>query len=153
MQSDLPLADVKTMDDVVSDTSARDRFSMVLYGTFGLLALVLAAVGIYGVMAFQVAQRTREIGLRMAVGADRRHVIAMVLRNGLALVGCGLVLGSFGALLVSLILRRMLYGMEGISFAVLAAVAGTLLAAAMLGCYFPARRAAKVDPISALRCE
>jgi putative ABC transport system permease protein len=153
MQSDLPLADVKTMDDVVSDASARDRFSMVLYGMFGFLALMLAAVGIYGVMAFQVAQRTREIGVRMAVGADRRQVVGMVLRKGLALVGCGLVLGSFGALLVSLILRSMLYGMEGINFAVLATVSGTLLAAAMLGCYFPARRAAKVDPISALRCE
>ena len=112
-----------------------------------------AAVGIYGVMAFQVAQGTREIGLRMAVGADRRQVIGMVLRKGLTLVGCGLVLGSFGALLVNLILRRMLYGMEGINFAVLAAVSGVLLAAAMLGCYFPARRAAKIDPISALRCE
>lgn len=133
--------------------SARDRFSMVLYGMFGFLALVLAAVGIYGVMAFQVAQRTREIGLRMAVGADRRQVIGMVLLKGLTLVGRGLVLGSFGSLLVSHILRSMLYGMEGINFAVLAAVSGTLLAAAMLGCYFPARRAAKVDPISALRCE
>ncbi len=153
IRPDLPLADVKTMDDVLQDVSARDRFLTLLYGSFGVLALALAAVGIYGVMAFMVAQRTHEIGLRMAVGAGRERVLGMVLREALLLAGAGLLLGLGGAYLAGAVLRRMLYGVGGMDLGVLLVVAATLLTAAVLAAYLPARRAAKVDPVVALRYE
>ena len=153
MESDLPLANVKTMDQIVDDRLAGDRFSTVLYGGFAGLALLLAAVGIYGVMAFAVAQRTHEIGLRLALGARREQVLSMVLREGTALALIGLGLGLGGACLVGRALQSMLYDVKAIDFGVFAVVAITLLASAIVACFLPAWRAARVDPMVALRYE
>jgi len=153
MESDLPLANIKTMDQIVDDRLAGDRFSTVLYGGFAGLALMLATVGIYGVMAFAVAQRTHEIGLRLALGARRDQVLSLVLREGTALALIGLGLGLGGACLVGRALRSMLYGVKAIDFGVFAVVAITLLASAIVACFLPAWRAARVDPMVALRYE
>jgi putative ABC transport system permease protein len=153
MESDLPLANVKTMDQIVDDQLAGDRFSTVLYGGFAGLALVLAAVGIYGVMAFAVAQRTHEIGLRLALGAGRNQVMRMVLNEGALLALVGLGVGSIGAYLVGRVLKNLLYGVAEIDFTVISCVALTLLIAALVASYVPAWRAAKVDPMMALRYE
>jgi putative ABC transport system permease protein len=153
MEADLPLANVKTMDQIVDDRLAGDRFSTVLFGGFAGLALLLAAVGIYGVMAFAVAQRTQEIGLRLALGAGRGRVMTMVLSEGALLASMGLGIGVLGAWLVGRVLKNLLYGVAAMDFGVFAGVALTLLTAAVAASYVPARRAARVDPIVALRYE
>jgi len=153
MESDLPLANVKTMDQIVDDQLAGDRFSTVLYGGFAGLALLLAAVGIYGVMAFAVAQRTHEIGLRLALGAGRSQVMRMVLNEGALLALVGLGVGSIGAYLVGRVLKNLLYEVAAMDFAIISCVALTLLIAALVASYVPAWRAAKVDPMIALRYE
>jgi len=153
MDRDLPIADVQTMEQIVDESRASDRFQTILYGTFAGLALLLAAIGIYGVMGFAVAQRTREIGLRMALGAARQTVVALIVKEGmvLALVGSGL--GLVGALFVGRAMKSMLYGVGAIDIVAFGAVAIVLLAAALLACFIPARRAANVDPMVALRYE
>lgn len=148
---DLPIAQVKTMQAVVNDRLANDRFSTLLYGAFAVLALLLAAVGIYGVMAFAVAQRTHEIGLRMALGAAPTQVLGLVLREGAILAGLGVLFGLAGAYMLGLALRSMLYDVAPLDLGVLFTVAMTLLAAALIASYFPASRAAKVTPMQALR--
>jgi putative ABC transport system permease protein len=153
MDPDLPVADVKAMDQLVSESLAGDGFNALLFGTFAGLALVLAAVGIYGVMSFAVAQRTHEIGLRMALGAARRQVIQQVLREGMAAALFGVVLGTVGAYFVGRAMQGMLFGVKALDPLVFGAVAFTLLGAALLACLFPARRAAGVDPLVALRQE
>src|SRR5262245_61982553 len=150
---DLPLAGVKTMDQQVGEVLAFDRFGMVLYGSFAALALLLAAVGIYGVMAFAVAQRTHEFGLRMALGAGGARILSMVLREGGTLAFIGLCLGLGGAYLVGRAMQSTLYGVSALDIGAFSASALVLLAAALLACYLPARRASKVDPMVALRCE
>jgi putative ABC transport system permease protein len=153
MEPDLPLANIKTMTQIAADSLAGDRFSAALYGSFAALALLLAAVGIYGVMAFAVVQRTHEIGLRLALGASRNQVLRMVLTEGTILALMGLAFGLTGAFAVGRILRGLLYGVSAIDFGVLALVAVTLFASAVLASYFPAWRASRVDPIVALRYE
>src|SRR5581483_7686587 len=128
-----------------------DRFAMVLYGSFAALALLLSSIGIYGVMAFVVAQRTHEFGIRMALGAAGGQILSLVLREGMTLALCGLGLGFVGAYLVGRALRSTLYGVTAFDVAAFSAVAVVLLAAALLACYFPARRASRVDPMVALR--
>ena len=150
---DLPLARVQTMEQIVTESRSYDRFATVLYGGFAGMALLLAAVGIYGVMAFSVAQRTHEIGLRMALGAGRDRVFGLILKEGVALALTGSALGFLGAFLVGRTMRGMLFGVGTIDVSAFGAVVLVLLAAAMLACYFPARRAAKVDPMVALRYE
>ncbi len=149
---DLPLAGVKTMDQQISEVLEFDRFGMVLYGSFAALALLLAAVGIYGVTAFAVAQRTHEFGVRMALGARGAHILRLVLREGGTLAFAGLAFGLSGAYLVGRAMHTTLYGVSAIDAGSFGAAALTLLAAALLACYIPARRAAKVDPMIALRC-
>jgi putative ABC transport system permease protein len=152
-ESDLPLANVKTMNQIVDESLAGDRFFTVLYAGFAALALLLAAVGIYGVMAFAVAQRTHEIGLRLALGARRDQVLRMVLTEGMSLALLGLAFGLLGAVAVGRMLKSMLYGVAAVDFGIFALVALTLLASAVLASYLPAWRASRVDPMVALRYE
>jgi predicted permease len=150
---DLPLAGVKTMDRILSDTLSFDRFGLALYGSFAALALLLASVGIYGVMAFAVAERAYEFGVRMALGAGRGQILSLVLREGTALALFGLSVGLGGAYLVGRAMQSTLYGVSALDVEAFSAVAITLLLAALLACYIPARRAAKTDPMIALRAE
>jgi putative ABC transport system permease protein len=153
MDDDLPVSRVENMEQIVTDARSYDRFATVLYGGFAGMALLLAAVGIYGVMAFAVAQRTHEIGLRIALGAGRDKVFTLILREGMALALSGLVIGLVGASLVGRTMHGMLYGVGTIDLSAFGAVALVLMAAAILACYLPARRATKVDPVVALRYE
>jgi putative ABC transport system permease protein len=153
MDRDLPITDVRTMDQIVDQSLASDQFQTILYGTFAAFALLLAAVGIYGVMSFAVAQRTHEIGLRMALGAARQTVVALIVKEGMLLALIGSSLGLLGALFVGRAMKSMLYGVGAIDLVAFGAVAIVLLAAALLACLIPARRAAKVDPMVALRYE
>jgi putative ABC transport system permease protein len=150
---DLPLAGVTTMEQVVTESLAVDRFGMLLYESFAVLALLLAAVGIYGVMAFAVSQRVHEIGVRMALGAGRIQIFTLILREGVILALLGVGAGLVGAYLVGRAMQATLYGVGAIDPLVFSAVAFVLLIAAMLACIFPARHASKVDPIVALRQE
>jgi putative ABC transport system permease protein len=153
MDSDLPLADVKTMDQLVHESIANDRFNTALFGSFALVALALAAVGIYGVMSFVVAQRTHEIGLRIALGAGRGRVLRHVLREGMTTAILGTVLGSIGAYFVGRLMQGLVFGTAAVPWTTFAAVAATLFATALIACLIPASRAALVDPIVALREE
>ncbi|MFZ0955702.1 MAG: ABC transporter permease [Candidatus Sulfotelmatobacter sp.] len=150
---ELALADVKTMDQIVSQSLVGDRFTTALYVSFASVALLLAAIGIYGVMAFAVSQRTHEIGLRMALGASQDHVLALILKEGVILAAIGLGVGLVGACFVGRAMRGLLYGVGTIDIAAFSAVAAALFAAALLACYLPANRASKVDPMVALRYE
>ena len=150
---DLALAQVQTMDQILSQSLVTDRFTTSLYATFATIALILAAVGIYGVMAFAVAQRTHEIGLRMALGASQDHVLRLILKEGVVLAAIGLGIGLVGACFVGRAMRGLLYGVGTIDVAAFSAVAVTLFVAAVLACYVPANKAAKVDPMVALRYE
>jgi len=153
LDRDLPITNVRTMDQIVSEVRASDRFLTVLYATFAAFALLLAAVGIYGVMAFAVGERTHEIGLRMALGASRRSVLAMILQEGAALALAGSGFGLIGALFVGQAMKGMLYEIAAVDIRAFAGVALLLLLSALLACYIPARRATKVDPMVALRYE
>lgn len=150
---DLPLAGVQTIDDIVSEALAIDRFSVVLFASFGALGLLLAAVGIYGVMAFAVAQRTHEFGVRMALGAQRSRVINMVLKEGVILAICGAAIGLGGAYLVGRAMQSTLFGVDALNVGAFGAVSFLLLLAALLACLFPAWRASRVEPLEALRYE
>jgi len=150
---DLPLAGVKTIDEIVSDALAIDRFSMVLFSSFGLLGLMLAAVGIYGVMAFGVAQRTHEFGIRMALGAQRATVVRLVLKEGTIVAVAGAFIGLGGAYLVGRAMQSTLYGVGAMDRVAVGATAGLLLAVALLACLVPALRASRVEPMTALRDE
>jgi putative ABC transport system permease protein len=151
MDPNLPLADVKTMQQRVSESLASDRFNTVLFGSFAAVALLLAGFGIYGVMSFVVAQRTHEIGLRMALGADSGKVVRQVLRDGMGTAAAGTLVGSIGAYFVDRTMRGVLFGVGDLDPTAFIAVAATLLGAALLACIVPARRAASVDPMVALR--
>jgi putative ABC transport system permease protein len=149
----LPLAFVHTMDQLLEESRAGDRFQALLFGGFATIALVLAALGIYGVMSFAVAQRTHEIGLRMALGAGRDSVMRLIVKEGMILAFIGLALGFGGAILVGRAMRGMWYQIGIIDPSAFTAVAFMLLASALLACYLPARRATQVDPMQALRQE
>jgi len=150
---EIALAEPHTMEEVKSLVLAGDRFTMLLYASFALVALSLAAVGIYGVMAFTVAQREHEIGLRMALGASRGKVVGMILKEGMALALFGLGLGLVGAYFVGRALESELYGVGKLDISAIVAVASVLFAAAMLASWIPARRAASVEPMLALRAD
>jgi len=149
----LPLDQVKTMDQLVDESLAGDRFSTVLFSSFAGVALLLAAIGIYGVMSFAVAQRTHEIGLRIALGAGTNQVLRLVLQEGMALALFGLLVGLAGTYFVGQVMKTLLYQVNAMDPAAISAVAAVLLLSAFLACYIPARRATQVDPMVALREE
>jgi putative ABC transport system permease protein len=149
----LPVFDVKPMEDYVAATLAARTFTLTLLALFGLLALALAAVGIYGVISYLVNERTREMGIRMALGAAQRDILAMVLRQGLGLVGFGLAAGLVVSLILTRLLISLLFEVRPADLATSTVVAVLLAAVALLACYVPARRASRVDPLIALRYE
>jgi putative ABC transport system permease protein len=150
---DLPLAGVKTVDEIVNESLAIDRFTMVLFSSFGLLGLLLAAVGIYGVMAFGVAQRTQEFGVRMALGAQRSRVVGLVMREGTIVAVVGALIGLGGAYLVGRAMQSTLYGVGAMDGFAVGVTAVLLLVVAWLACLVPALRASRVEPMAALRDE
>ena len=147
----LPMARVQTIEQTLSEATAADRFYTVFLAAFAGVALVMAAVGIYGVMSFAVAQRTHEIGLRMALGGGKTQVLTQVVREGMTTALTGTALGAIGAGLIGRTLQGAIYGVDPTNPVTLAAVAATLLLAALVACVVPARRAASVDPMVALR--
>jgi predicted permease len=150
---DLPIAHVTTLEAIAADTMVRPRFAMLVLSAFGLLALVLACVGLYGVVSGSVAQRTQEIGVRMALGAPRRRVFVMVLGDGARVAGLGIAIGGVASLAVLQTGKSFLYGVEPTDPATFVVVSALLFAVALLACYIPARRATRIDPMTALRCE
>ena len=153
MDPDLPMSFVRTMDQVMDATLSGRRFMAILFGGFAAVGLLLAAIGIYGVMSFAVAQRTHEIGLRMALGAGRAGVLALVLKEGLLLAGAGLVLGFFGAYIVGKAMHGLFLNVAPFDYSAFGLVAAALWLAGLLACLIPAHRATRVDPIQALRHE
>ena len=151
MNSNLPLAEVKTMDQIKDESVAGDRFTAFLFGGFAGVALLLSALGIYGVMSFAVAQKTQEIGLRMALGAGQSRVLALILREGMILAAIGLLLGLGGAYFVGRVMPSLFADVGVIDVKALSAVTAILLASALTACYVPALPAAKVDPMQAPR--
>jgi putative ABC transport system permease protein len=149
----LPVSNVRTLDEIVARSISQPRFYMLLLTIFAGVALVLAAIGIFGVLSYAVAQRTREIGIRMALGAQVRSVIGLVVRQAMTLVILGVVCGTIAALFVSQTMTRMLFSVTPTDPATFATVAAGLLAVALFASYLPARRATRVDPIVALRSE
>jgi putative ABC transport system permease protein len=149
----VPIAGVRTMDDVVAAALSRPRFTSALFTIFSALAVLLAAVGIYGVLSYLVTQRTREIGIRLAIGASPRRVAREVLGRGLTLAGVGLALGAAAAVVLGRAVRVLLYGVAPADPLSFAAGGAVLLAAALAASYIPARRATAVDPVVALKAE
>jgi putative ABC transport system permease protein len=153
MDSTIPLAQIRTMDQLLDESLEQQRFRTWLVSGFAAIALLLAAMGIYALISYSVSQRTREIGVRIALGAQRRDVLGMVIREGLQLLMFGSSVGLVGALLVTRIIRSLLYSTSPTDLLSFVAPSLMLLAVALLACYIPARRAAKIDPMVALRYE
>jgi predicted permease len=153
---DQPIYSVQTLQQIASNSMASQRLPMILLGAFAVLALLLASVGIYGVISYSVSQRTREIGIRMAVGAERRDVLRMIIGQGLRLVAAGVLIGAGIALLLARLLSafsRLLYGVRANDPVTFMAVLFVLAGVSVLACYFPARRASRLDPMAALKSE
>jgi predicted permease len=148
-----PVSNIRTMDDVLAEEVAQRRIGMTLLAAFAALALLLASLGIYGVLSFAVAQRTQEIGIRMALGADRKDVLLMVVSDGIRLAAAGIAIGLVVSLALTRLMSGLLFGVSASDPRTLGAVTLLLITVALVACYIPARRAAKVDPMIALRCE
>jgi predicted permease len=153
LDADLPLHQVATMEQIMSDSLASDRAWLLLLGIFAALALLLAAVGIYGLLSYTMSLRTQELGIRMAMGAGRSAVLGLVIRQGMTLVLIGLALGTVAALALSRVLAALLFQVSATDPATFTVVALFIVAVALPACYLPARRAATVDPVTALRYE
>jgi putative ABC transport system permease protein len=149
----IALAHVRTMDQVKNESLAEDRYTMVLFASFAAVALLLAAVGIYGLMAYAVSQRTQEIGLRLALGAGKQRVVLLILKEASLLATIGLGIGLVGSVLVGRTMRTTLYGVGAMDFSVIVSVAVILFLTSLLASYLPARRAASIDPMQALRTD
>jgi len=153
LNKDQPVYNVRTMEQVMSQSIAPRRFSALLMVIFGFVALVLASIGLYGMVSYSVAQRTSEIGIRVALGARRRDVLTMVIKQAMGLALFGAVAGLATALVLARLLKNLLFGVGAADPLTFVAVAVVLLSVALLASFVPARRAAKVDPMEALRCE
>ena len=153
VDKDQPIVRLATMDERVAKSAADRRFALILFETFGLTALALATIGIYGVLSGSVTERTREIGVRLALGAQRSDVLGMVLRQGLTLTLSGIGIGLLAAWSATRVLTTLLYGVSATDPLIFGGVALVLAVVALAACYLPARRATKVDPLVALRCE
>jgi ABC-type antimicrobial peptide transport system permease subunit len=153
LDPELAVADIKPLDAYLGDALARRRFSMTLLAGFAGLALLLTGVGLYGVMAYSVVQRTRELGIRLALGESGDAVLRGVLQRGLALVAVGVLVGLVGAVAFTRVLAALLYDVSATDPMVFAVIIGVLAAVGILSSYVPARRATRVDPMVALRSE
>jgi len=153
LDPDVPLFDIRPLEEIVSENTASRRLSVMLFGSFAALALVLAAVGVYGVMAYVVTQRWHEIGIRMALGANRGNILEMMLRQGLRFAVIGVTLGLVGSIVLTRLMSSLLFQVSSLDVATFGFGAATLSAIVLLACYLPARRATRVDPLVALRYE
>ena len=153
LDPDQPITSVKTMDQLLGRTLSEAKFSLLLFGLFAVLALALAAIGIYGVMATTVTQRTHEIGLRVALGAQKHDVLRLIVRQGMMPVLIGVAIGLASAVALTRLMTTLLFGVSATDPVTLALITLLLAAVALLACYLPARRATKVDPMIALRYE
>ena len=153
VDKDQPIVRVATMDQRLASSAAERRFALILFEAFGFVAVVLVAVGLYGVLSSSVSERTREIGVRLALGAQRRDVLCLILRQGLALTLVGVSVGLLASWAVTRLLTNLLYGVSATDPLVFGGAASLLIAVALLACYVPARRAMKVDPLVVLRYE
>ena len=152
-ERDFIISQVRTMDEMLAAAVTQPRFNMILFGGFALLALGLGAVGIYGVISYAVAQRTHEIGVRMALGAQSRDVLKLVVAEGMALAASGVGIGLLSSFALTRLMKTLLFGVSATDPLTFGSIALLLTAVALLACYVPARRATKVDPMVALRCE
>jgi len=148
-----PIGRITTMDEAIAVSLATRRLMMVLLGAFAVLALVLASVGLYGVMALTVIQRTRELGIRMALGAERANIFKLVLSQGMTLIAIGIGIGLIGAIAAGRALMSLLYNVGAIDAGAVITAVTSLVLVALIACCVPARRATRVDPIVALRTE
>jgi ABC-type antimicrobial peptide transport system permease subunit len=153
LDRNLPISDIRTMDNVSDEMLSLKNFVTMLLASFGGLALLLAAIGIYGVMAYSVAQRKQEIGIRIALGAEQRDIVSSVIRQGFALAFTGIAAGVISAFGLTRFLSAQLYGVKPTDPVSFTAVPLVLTAVALLATYVPARRASRVDPMTALRYE
>jgi len=153
IDAELPMANVRTMTDWIANNAAQPRLNSTLLEIFSLVALVIAAIGIYGVLSYSVNQRTREIGVRMALGSQRSDVVKLIAREGLIIALAGIGAGLLAAFAVSRVMASLLYGISANDITTFAAVAAMLLVVAAAACYVPALRATRIDPIVALRYE
>jgi putative ABC transport system permease protein len=153
IDSEVYVPELKPMENVLAENIAQPRFNMLLLGLFASVAMILAAIGIYGVIGYMVAQRTKEIGIRMALGAQRIDMMTMIMRQSFAVIGIGLVAGIIGGLAVTRLMSSLLYGVSPNDLSIFGLVTILLSGAALVATYFPARRAMAVDPMVALRYE
>jgi ABC-type antimicrobial peptide transport system permease subunit len=153
IDKDQPLSHIRTTEELVAGSVSQRRFNMSLLAVFAGLALLLAAVGIYGVMSYSVERRTREIGLRMALGAQTRDVLRLVVRQGMTLTLIGAVIGLIAALGLTRLIKSLLFGVSATDPVTFFVIPLLLALVALLACYLPARRATKVDPLAALKAE
>jgi putative ABC transport system permease protein len=153
IDKDQPISNIRTMETILAESIARQRFSMLLLAIFAGVALVLAAVGIYGVMSYSVAQRTHEIGIRMALGAQTMTVLKLAIGYGLKLVLAGIAIGLIAAFALTRVMSTLLFGVTATDPTTFALISLLLIAVAAIASYIPARRATRVNPIIALRYE
>jgi ABC-type antimicrobial peptide transport system permease subunit len=153
LDADLPMYYVRTMRQRVGESLARRRFSILLLGVFASVALALATIGIYGVMAYLVNQGTREIGIRMALGATQHDILGLVVRQGMTLALSGVSIGLMVALLLTRLIRGLLFGVQATDPLTFVGISALLAVIALLASYIPAQRAARIDPMVSLRCD